>query len=292
MLYKDKKPLIFFILPAFLVLTVFLYYPFVQNIINSFFKINNLGNLGGGEFTGFDNFRRMAGDPTIQIAIKNTLMIMLSAIIFQVGLALALALMVDSIARGAQFYRTVFFFPIVVSATAIGLMFNLFYAYNGGLFNQIMQLTGGDPVLWLSDEKALMMVCIPIIWQYVGFYFIILLTGLNEIPEDIFEYAYMDGVTGLKKIWYISLPLIFDVIKVCLILSITGALKVFDLPWVIAPNGAPKGITHFLGTYMYQMTFISQNVGYGAAISVLIVVLGLLVSLVVNKLFKHETIVY
>jgi raffinose/stachyose/melibiose transport system permease protein len=281
-----------FLAPVLVVLAVFLYYPFIQNIINSFYRINNLGNLGGGHFDGINNYVRMLGDHTIKTALKNTFVMTAFSVVFQVGLALLLALMVDSIKRGAQFFRTVYFFPIVVSATAIGLMFNLFYFYNGGLFNQLRVIAGKEPVLWLSDENALLMVCMPVIWQYVGFYFVIILTGINGIPEELFEYACLDGVTGINKIRYITLPLISDVIKTCLILAITGALKVFDLPWVIAPGGAPKGITHFLGTYMYQMTFISQNVGYGASIAVLIVIFGLLVSFLVNKLFKHEKIIY
>ncbi|NLM72907.1 MAG: sugar ABC transporter permease [Clostridiaceae bacterium] len=292
MLYKDKRPLIFFLVPALIVLGTFLYYPFVKNIINSFYEINGLAALDGGKFAGLQNYKNMINDPFIRLALKNNLLMMGFSVVFQVGIALILALMVDSISRGAQFFRTVYFFPVVISATAIGLMFNLFYAYNGGLFNQILTRLGFDPVLWLSDKLGIYMVSLPVIWQYVGFYFVIILTGLNGIPEEIFEYAVLDGVTGIKKIWYISLPLIWDVIKVCMTLAITGALKVFDLPWVLAPNGAPKGLTHFLGTYMYFKTFISQSAGYGAAISVFIVILGLIVSFTVNKLFKRDTIVY
>lgn len=291
MLYKDKRPLIIFITPAILVLAVFLYYPFFQNIINSFYDISGLG-AQSGTYIGVKNYLDLYADKNIHTGLKNSFLMMGFAVLIQVGLALVLALMVDAIKRGAQFFRTVFFFPVVVSATAIGLMFNLFYAYNGGLLNQVLAIFGADPVLWLSDKSAIFMVSLPVVWQYVGFYFVIILTGLNGIPEDIYEYAYLDGVSGFKKVWYISLPLIWDVLKVCLTLSITGALKVFDLPWVVAPNGAPKGLTHFMGTYMYFKTFISQSVGYGAAIAVVIVVMGLVVAYIVNKVFKRETVVY
>lgn len=291
MLYKDRRPLYLFLLPALIIISIFLYYPFIQNVINSFYEIKGIGALNS-KFIGLNNYKEMLTDRNIGIGLKNTMIMMGLAVFAQVGLALVLALMVDSIRRGAQIFRTVFFFPVVVSATAIGLMFNLFYSYNGGMLNQILASFGADPVLWLSDDKAIFMVSLPVVWQYVGFYFVIILTGLNGIPEDIFEYAYLDGVTGLRKIYYITLPLIWDVLKVCMILAITGALKVFDLPWVIAPNGAPKGLTHFLGTYMYFKTFISQGVGYGSAIAVVIVVLGVFISLTVNRIFKHDTIVY
>lgn len=290
MLYKDKRIVWAFLSPAILIMAVFLYYPFINNIYNSFFNIQGLGAIKQ-DFIGFDNYTRMAKDPFIGIAVKNTLITMGLTILVQVGMALVLALMVDSIRRGQQFFRTVYFFPIVISATAIGLMINLFYSYSGGMFNQLLASMGQQPVLWLSEDKALLMVAAPVIWQYIGFYFIIIITGLNGIPHDIFEYATLDGVAGLKKIWYITLPLIWDVLKVCIVLSITGAIKIFDLPWVIAQNGAPNGLTHFTGTYMYFKTFISQSVGYGSAIAVLIVALGLVISLTASRVLRRESII-
>jgi raffinose/stachyose/melibiose transport system permease protein len=291
MLYKDKRPLIIFLAPALLVMGIFLYYPFLKNIADSFFEIKGFGAMTK-TYVGLDNYRQLFKDKIILQALKNTGIMVVFTIIFEIGMALVLALMVDSIKTGARFFRTVFFFPVVISATAIGLMFNLFYAYNGGLFNQILEKLGLNPVLWLSDEIAVYMLALPIVWQYVGFYFVIILTGLNSIPEDIYEHAYIDGVEGLKKVWYISLPLVWDVLKSCFILGITGTLKIFDLAWVIAPYGAPKGITHFFGTYLYQTTFFSQTVGYGSAIAVLVVVLGLFTSFAVMKLVRGKAIYY
>lgn len=266
---------------------IFLYYPFVVNIINSFYDMSGLVQIGPSKFIGLQNYKELFADPKIKIALVNSFKMMGLTIIFQVGLALVLALMVDSIKKGQQFFRTVYFFPIVISATAIGLMFNLFYNYNGGMLNQILSKFSKPPVMWLSPELAFLMISIPVLWQYVGFYFIILLTGLSNIPEDIYDAADIDGCTGFKKVIYIKIPLLRNVIGTALVLAITGALKVFDLPWVITPHGAPAGLTHFLGTYMYEMTFAIGNVDYGSTISVLIVVLGVVVSQAVNKSFKH-----
>lgn len=288
MLYRDKKPLIVFLLPSLLLMLVLLYYPFVENIVNSFFEIRSLVSPRE-EFIGLANYTKFfAGDETAFISLKNSLVLMVLTVAFQVGIALLLALLVNSIGRGAQFFRVVYFFPIVISATAIGLMFSLFYAYDGGMLNQIVTAMGGEKILWLSDERAFTMVSIPVLWQYVGFYFVIILTGLAGVPEDVYESAEMDGATGLKKTWYITLPLISDVLVTCTTLAITGAIKVFDLPSVIAKNGAPKGLTHFLGTYMYQKTFIAQDVDYGSAISIIIVVLGVVLSRTVGRLLSRE----
>ena len=288
MLYRDKRPLLVFLLPSLLLMLVLLYYPFLENIVNSFFEIRSLVSPRE-EFIGMGNYVKFfAGDDMAGIALKNSLVMMVLTVIFQVGLALVLALLVNSIGRGAQFFRVVYFFPIVISATAIGLMFSLFYAYDGGMLNQIVTAMGGEKVLWLSDDKAFTMVAIPVVWQYVGFYFVIILTGRAGVPEDVYESAEIDGATGLKKTWYITLPLISDVLVTCTTLAITGAIKVFDLPSVIAKNGAPKGLTHFLGTYMYQKTFVAQDVDYGSAISIVIVLLGVILSRTVGRLLSRE----
>jgi len=287
MLYRDRRPLLVFLLPAFALMLVFLYYPFVVNIVNSLFDIRSMAGKPEA-FLGLANYRKFfLEDPTGQVALMNSLKIMGLTVVFQVGVALILALMVDNIKKGQQFFRVVYFFPIVISATAIGLMFNLFYSYDGGMLNQVRSWFGLDRIFWLDKTKAFGMVALPILWQYVGFYFVILLTGLSGIPEEVYESAALDGATGLKKIWYITLPLVSDVLVTCTTLAITGSIKVFDLPSVIARNGAPNGLTHFLGTYMHNQAFIAQNVDYGSAISIVIVLLGVLAAQAVRLLLKR-----
>lgn len=269
---------------------IFLYYPFIVNIINSMFDMSGLVQIEAPKFIGLENYKALFTDPKIKISVVNSFKMMGLTILFQVGLALVLALMVDAIKFGQQFFRTIYFFPIVISATAIGLMFNLFYNYNGGMLNQILEKFSKGPVMWLSPSLAFWMISIPVLWQYVGFYFIILITGLSNIPEELYEAAEIDGCTGFKKVLYIKVPLLRNVIGTCLVLAITGALKVFDLPWVIAPHGAPAGMTHFTGTYMYETTFAIGNVDYGSTIAFMIVVLGALVSQAANRIFKQQEI--
>lgn len=288
MLYRDKKPLAVFLLPSLLLMFILLYYPFLGNILNSVFEIRSLISPREA-FIGIGNYAKFfSGDAMAMVSLKNSLLLMVLTVVFQVGIALVLALLVNSIRRGAQFFRVVFFFPIVISATAIGLMFSLFYAYDGGMLNQIACTLGFERVLWLDDQKAFFMVSIPILWQYVGFYFVIILTGLAGVPEEVYESASIDGATELQKIGFITLPLIRDVLVTCSTLAITGAIKVFDLPSVIAKNGAPKGLTHFLGTYMYQKTFVAQDVDYGSAIAIIIVVLGVVLSRLVGGLMERD----
>lgn len=290
MLYKKKWPLLIFMFPGLLLMLIFLYQPFIENVMNSFYEMSSVLRLPGQEwkFIGFDNYRKLGSDPKIRIAVMNSLKMMGLAVVFQVGFAFVLAVMVSSVKKGQQFFRTVYFFPIVISATAIGLLFQLFYNYNGGMLNQMMMALGKEPINWLSKGRAFVMISIPTLWSYVGFYFVILLTGLNAIPDEIYEAASIDGCSKFRQVFTITIPLVRGVICTCITLAVTGALKVFDLPWVIVPKGAPQGVTHFLGTYMYEQTFTIGNIDYGSTIALVIVVFGVVVSKVVSRIVKPD----
>ena len=290
MLYRKKWPLIIFLVPSLIFLVIFLYIPFLNNIKNSLYDMTTPVLLQGQtwKFIGIENYKKMLTDPDLRIAIFNSLKMMALTVIFQVGIAFVLAVMVSQTKRMQQFFRTVYFFPVVISATAIGLIFKLFYNYNGGMLNQLLEIVGKSPVNWLSPALAFIMAAIPTIWSYVGFYFVIILTGLSDIPEDIYEVASIDGCSKFKQVFYITFPMLRGVLCTCVVLAVTGALKVFDLPWVLVPNGAPQGLTHFLGTYMYQSTFGMNNYDYGSALAVLIVILGIAVSRGINIIVKPE----
>ena len=290
MLYKRKLPLLIFLVPGLLLMIIFLYEPFIENIVNSFYDMKSVVKIPGQDWTflGLDNYKKLFSDPKVRISILNSLKMMGLAVVFQVGIAFILAVMVSRIKKGQHLFRTVFFFPIVISASAIGLLFKLFYNYNGGMLNQLLALFDKEPVNWLSTTTAFLMVSIPTLWSYVGFYFVILLTGLNAISDDIYEAAAIDGCSGFKQVFYITIPLIRGVMCTCITLAVTGALKVFDLPWVIVPKGAPQGVTHFLGTYMYEQTFTINNIDYGSTLAFVIVIMGVIVSKAVSKLLKPD----
>lgn len=288
-LYKRKGPLIVFLVPAFTFLILFLYYPFIQNVINSFSQISGLGSPSQGlNDPWYANYVTLFTDPKLRTALKNTVLLTVCTVVFQVGIALVLALLVDSIRVGAGLFRTLYFFPIVISATALGLMFNLIFLYNGGMLNQLLMNMGWitENIDWKNPDHFLATMFAPVMWQYVGFYFVILVTGLNNISQDLYEAAALDGCTGLNKVRYITLPLLRNVLCTCLVLAITGALKVFDLPWVMFGAGMPQDKGWLTGTYMYDQTFNRGNVDYGSTIAVLIVVLGVVLSNVANRVFK------
>ena len=289
-IYKNKKPIIFFLVPAFAFLVIFLYYPFFQNILNSFKAINNLGSSAKGwNDPWYTNYVELCKDTNIRAALINTIKMIAATIIGQPGIAIVLALMVDNISKGQKFFRTVYFFPIVIAATALGLLFNLVFLYDKGMLNQLREIFGAAKLIDFKDNShAMQTMMIPVMWQYVGFYFIILITGLNNISDELYEAATIDGASRLQRVRYISLPLLHNVICTCGVLAVTGALKVFDLPWIMFPKGMPSNSTWLTGTYMYYHAFESHNVDYSSAISVLIVVLGVITAKMVNAVFKEK----
>ena len=289
-IYRSKKYVFLFLAPAFIFLILYLYYPFFVNIYGSFRTIKNLGNFGTRwNDPWYENYVKLFTDPVVRTSLKNTFIMIIATIVGQVGIALLLAILVDNIERGTQFFRTVYFFPIVISATALGLLFNLIFLYDKGMLNQFLELFGKTTLTdWKGEKLAIITMMIPVVWQYVGFYFVILETGLNNISQELYESAAIDGAIRFQRVIHISLPLLRNVICTCLTLGVTGALKVFDLPWTMFPKGMPLKETFLTGTYMYYQTMEAKNVDYGATLAVLIVVLGVVLSRLTRRVFKES----
>lgn len=289
MILKDRKYAILFLAPALVLIAVFLINPLLQTVYYSFTDWHQFGK--DKNFIGLENYIRLIRDPVVYIAIKNTLMLVALCIVFEVGLALILAMLIDSIKRGVKLFRTIYFFPVVISGSAIGLMFSLAYQYDYGLLNNILNIFGGDKKVWLTENSAAILSQIPYIWQMVGFYVVIFLTTISKIPSDIYESASIDGITGIKKSLYITLPLIKDVIVTSIIVVITSATKVFDIVFTIT-GGGPVDSSQLLSTYMYQSAFTSNNQGYGCALAMTIVVIGVLLTVLTNLMSPKEVITY
>lgn len=235
MVFKDKKYIFLFQAPAIILITIFLYYPLYKTFNYSFTDYSQWSPKFS--FIGMENYRRLISDPTVYRALLNTLILLIGCILVEVGVALVLAMLVDSVKKGFRFFRMVYFFPVVISGSAIGLMFYLAFQYEYGLMNSIIGLFGLEKVNWITENTAMYLVLIPALWQYVGFYFVIFLTAMSKVPEDIYESAMLDGINGFKKAIYITIPLIWDVIATSIGLVIAGSLKVFDIVFVMTGGG-------------------------------------------------------
>lgn len=289
MVLKSKKYIFIFLFPAMLLITIFLYYPLGKTVQYSFTDYSEWSPVFN--YIGWENFHRLFTDSIIGKSLINTLILLVGCVVVEVGVALILAVLVDSIKRGFRFFRTVFFFPVVISGSAIGLMFYLAFQYDYGLMNNIIAVFGMEKINWITENSAMYLVLIPVLWQYVGFYFVIFLTAIANVPADIYESAELDGITGFKKTIYITIPMIQEVIVTSLGLVIAGSLKVFDIVFVMT-NGGPLDASQLLSTYQYQQAFVYNNQGYGSAISVLIITLGLIIYIVTNKLAQQKEGLY
>ncbi|MDG0874897.1 sugar ABC transporter permease [Paenibacillus thiaminolyticus] len=282
----DRKYIVMFLLPAAAFMSVFLYYPFFKSVYLSFYRTSGFFDK---KFVGWDNYKRLFTDELLGAATLHTLELMIYVILFQVGIALVLAVLVDNIQKLKGFYRTVFFFPVVISGTAISLLFVLFYNYNFGLLNNLLANFGIEKILWLDENNALKAVAIPTVWHYIGFYFVLFLTAMSKIPSDYYEAAKLEGISGIRKTTMLTIPLIMSDIKVVITLAITGTLKVFEFVWVITKG---QNGTEVLGTYMYKKAMVDQNFGYGSTIAIYMVVFGVLLALIANRLLKRDEITY
>ena len=285
MALKNKKYVWICIAPAMLLILTFLIYPLIKTIYYSFCSWHNFSQTT--EWIGLENYKRLFSDPVMSVAFRNTAILLVGVILFQVGFALLLAILTDSAHHCFKIFRTVYFFPIVISGTAIGLMFTLIYKYEYGLLNFIVSLFGMYKQVWLNTDTAIYLTIIPVLWQYIGYYFIIFLTGISKIPEDIYESAKLEGITPFQKTIYITLPMLKDVVVSVVVLVVSGVFRVFDTIYVIT-KGGPMDSSQLLSTYMYKMAFENYNGGYASAIAVLMIVLGVALTVIIRKLLRAD----
>lgn len=280
---KRQRTAIIFLIPAVVLLLCFMIFPLGKTIFYSFTAWYNFSTEQ--TFIGLDNYKELIADPVIRVALRNTVILMAGVLIFQIGFALILAIMVDGIRHCFKFFRTIYFFPIVISATAIGLMFTLIYKYEYGLLNYFVVLFGGEKQVWINEKSSIYLALIPVVWQYVGFYFVIFLTGIANIPADIYESAMLDGIRPLQKAAYITIPMLKSVLTSSIVLVISGCFKVFDIIFMVT-NGGPLDSSQLLSTYMYQKAFARGNGGYASSIAIVMIVLGVAVTSVLRKLLS------
>ncbi len=256
-----------------------------------FYSLTKWKGVGNPKMIGFSNYVTLLQTPDFWLVTKNTLYLCLVCTIGQVGLALVISfLMTFKRLRFKKFHRAVIFFPVVMAAIVVGYVWRFIYNSNYGLLNAFLNAIGRSDWIryWLDDESiVLRCVSVPVIWQYIGLYMIILMSAISAIPQEVFECAEIDGATGIKKSIYITLPMIWDTLKVCIILCASGTMKIYD-HLVALTNGGPGRATESLAMYCYEYTFKFGNFGMGAAIAVTILVIAAVLSVVIQVLMGRR----
>lgn len=281
---KDKKAWLFFIAPALLFYLGTVFVPIIQSLNYGFQEWNG---IKPAEYVGFQNYAVMFHDPYFWNSVKNNLIYVLVVVAMQVFIGLFFALLLTYLPKGASLFRTLYFLPAVIVTVAIAQMFRNLYALQPkGLLNLFLEWIGLGHLqtAWLSDPAtALIAVSIPEGWRFIGLYMVIFYAALIAIPKEIEEAATIDGVTGFQLIRYIKLPSIKPVLSLALIMCTTGALRGFDIPYII---GVPGSTTELVTTYMYKKAFTTLQYGYGSSIAVFIVIESLLAVAIIRAIFS------
>ncbi|NCC84563.1 MAG: sugar ABC transporter permease [Clostridia bacterium] len=275
-----------FLLPAILILIVFIGYPIVSTFITSTVKWNGLAETK--PFVGLDNWKRLVSDKNFWQAFRNNIVVMLLSLTFQVPFALALATFLDIHGKKANFFKVVWFLPYLMSPVAIGILFKYVLDANYGFFASLSKALGGGSVDFLGNQEVALFAVIGVIcWQYIPFYMLYYLAAYGNIPTDLFEASAIDGAGRWRYFWSIALPCLKPTIISGATLSIIGSLKYFDLIFVMT-GGGPGVATELMATYMYKTSFVSRNMGYGAALAggmfILITLMALITITLLNRL--------
>lgn len=282
---RDKIFAMLFQFPAVSLYSVFLIFPAIASFYYALLKWDG---ITAAKFVGVKNFADLFfRDRYFGTVITNTLISMAAGICIQLPLALILAYMVFRIKKGFRFFQSAYFIPVVISATIIGLMFSLFFNPAFGPINTFLNQAGLEFLTknWLSDpDIVLFSVILPGLWQYLGYHFIIMLAGMQSISNDILESAVIDGANTIDIFFRIIIPNVKNVIQVCIIISLTGAIKTFDIPYMMT-QGGPGASSTFLSIYMYKEAFVDSSIGRGTAVAVCMFVLAILVTIIVNTIF-------
>lgn len=258
-----------FIAPALIFILCFSIYPLIETIYLSFMTTRR----GDIVFAGLQNFKRLLSDQYFYTSLKNSLIYLIIQVPIMTLLAILLAMALhNGITKLKGLFRTIYFIPFIVESVAYSLIFVLLFQERG-VINFLLSIINISPVMWLTQTwPARFLIMLIMTWRWTGYNMIIILAGLQSIPNDYYEAATIDGANAFHKFVNITIPMLKPVILFSTILSTIGTLNLFTEPYLLT-NGGPNNSTISLGLYIYRQAFQSINLTYAATISVAILVI-------------------
>lgn len=279
-----------FLGPAVAVIGVFFALPVLGALVMSFtdFDIYALGRLDALRFVGFDNYIRILDSQLFWTAFKNTLTFVLVGVPLSVLVSLGVALLVSArIARYKPMFRTIFFLPVVTSLVAVAVVWRYVYHPAHGLLNYVLSWFGIASIDWLGDPNIAMPAIILLaVWKNFGYNMLIFIAGLQNIPEDLYEAARIDGAGPWKQFLEITLPMLAPTSIFIVLLTVIGYFQLFAEPYVMT-QGGPLNATVSIVLLMYEQGFRWWNMGYAAAIAFILFVVILVATLVQSFVQKR-----
>lgn len=277
-----------FMAPTIIVMGIFIILPITYALFLAFNKVRILGDFSY-RFIGLKNFIRMASDERVWIALKNTAEYVAIVVPIQTILALILALILNAPIKGKNFFRIIFFLPTVTSSAVLTLIFMWIYNSNG-LLNNLLAFFHLPTYNWLGDPSvALKSIMLMNIWSTAPFYMVIYLAALQDIPESLYEAATLDGANRFDQFVSITLPLLKPVTFFIVVMGVIGTFQLFDQSYIFsAGSGGPNNSTLTVVLLIYQYAFKSLDMGYAAALALMLAGVIMLVTLIQRYFFKEE----
>ena len=264
---KKNTPWLF-LLPGLLFFALYVIFPIFQSFNISFYKWDGMGKA---EYVGLKNYQKLLNDRAFEISLWNNLK-WLVLYLLAIPAGLALALFLNQNITGIRFYKSLFFFPFVISQVVVGLVFTWFYDPRFGLLNELLSWVALGPISFLGDPVLVTYgIILAGLWPQTAYCMILYLTGLNSVDPEQIEAARLDGAKKFKMLWYVIIPQLRPATFIAFVVTIIGALRSFDLISIMT-NGGPFGRSRVLSFYMYEKALSEHGfrMGYGAAIAVVL----------------------
>lgn len=279
------------LLPALLVLLIFIIGPIFYAEFLSFHKVQLLGTTSY-QFVGLKNFVNIADDLRAKIALWNTAKYVLIVVPSQTILALILAATLNAGMKGEKFFRIVYFLPTLTSSAVLTLIFMWMYNQNG-LINKVLEYVGLPTYNWLNDPSiALNAIMMMNIWSTAPFFMVIYLAALQDIPDSLYEAADLDGANAVQKFIYVTVPHLRPVTSFVVIMGLIGTFQLFDQSYIFsAGSGGPNNSTLTIVLLIYQYAFKNMGtMGYAAALAFALAIIILVATLIQRKFSNEESL--
>ncbi len=272
-----------FLSPALLAIFIFFLIPVLAALLMSFtdFDIYSLGNLGYARFIGLQNYIEIFKDPLFWQSLKNTLYFVVAGGPLSIAVSLTAALLLSSkLVKYKGFFRLVYFMPVVTTLVAVSILWKFIYNPRFGILNYLLGFIGVHPIDWLGNPQwALPAIILMAVWKNFGYNMIIFIAGLQNIPEDLYEAANLEGASEWNKFKNITLPMLAPTTLFVCIITMIGYFQLFAEPYVMT-QGGPLNSTLSIVLYMYREGFMWWNMGYSAALAFILFIIILIVSLI------------
>lgn len=273
-----------YVLPALIFMCVVLFIPLFFSLITSFLKYDLIGDTQK-KFVGFENFRNVLTDEDMHNSLLVTLKFLFWSVLLEMVLGYLLGLFLNRKFFGNHFVRIIILIPMMLSPTIVALMWKIIFNGDRGIANYLIELVfgPGSGVVWFSMENALKTVIFVDVWLNTPFVALMVLAGLQGIPQELIEAADVDGASIIQKNRYIIMPSLKQVLLVALIFRTTFNLRQFPLPWIMT-SGGPAGATNIYGIELYKQAFSFYHIGYSSAMSWILILITFVFSVMYTRL--------